>query len=323
LPGNVAIAKVLMLQSLHGIINDVMKFNQSIPAISVILTTYNREKLLPTMLGSIKRQSFEDYELILVNNGSTDGTAKICDDYARFDDRVKLIHLGENTGASRGRNTGLAAASGEHIAFVDDDDRCEPSMLSFLMKLVEDYNADISMCGSKNEFPDNRHEVYFVCDEPFQFDRLDGLRGLLARKLYNVAPPTKLFKRSLWDGLSFPKNVLVDDIHVVYKAFERATSVAVWNKPLYFFKKHDTNMTAFIHNRAMSPELLDEYIDMYQKRAKYLLERAPEITADIEGSMVDFMKNMCAKIRSNEIKGCEKQLEFMQKYLRWCGHELK
>lgn len=284
------------------------------PYLSIILVTYNRETYLPVILDSLKNQTFTEYELVLVNNGSTDGTSKICADYAKADTRVKLLTMPENLGASAGRNAGLAAANGEYIAFVDDDDRCEPTMMAFLAELARDENADIAMCGSYNDFGD-RLEPYFIGDEKFVFDRLQGLRELLDRKLYNVAPPTKLFRRGLWDGFTFPLNVLVDDIHVVYKVFERAKRLAVWNVPLYYFRKHDSNMTAFIHNRNMTPELLDEYLEMYQQRAEYLLARAPELLDEIKESKIDFMRNMCKNIVSNNLADCGEQLRFMENYL--------
>jgi glycosyltransferase involved in cell wall biosynthesis len=280
------------------------------PFISVILLTYNREQYLPIMLDSLRNQTFDDYELILVNNGSTDGTAELCTAYAEVDARVKLFTISQNSGASFGRNSGLAAATGEYITFVDDDDRCEPSMLSFLAELAREENADIAMCGSYNDFGD-RLEPYFICDKRFVFDRLQGLRELLNRRFYNTAPPTKIFRRSLWTGLSFPDDVLVDDIHVIYKVFERAGRIAVWNIALYYFRKHASNMTAFIHNKLMTPELLDEYLAMYETRAEYLSKRAPEMVEDIEKSLFAFMQSMCENIKANRFTGFEKQLEYM------------
>ena len=285
------------------------------PLISVILVTCNRKDYLTVMLESVKLQTFEDYEFIIVINGSKDGSVEVCEEYARGDSRVNIISLDSNMGASFGRNTGLAAATSDYIAFIDDDDICEPAMLSFLYNLAKKYDADISMCGSHNLFPDGRIEDYFVCNEEFFFDRLDGLRQLLARKLYNVAPPTKLFKRSLWDGLPFRENVLVDDIHVVYKVFEKANRIAVRNTPLYSFRKHASNMTVFIHNRAMTSALLDEYLEMYKTRAEYLAVHAPEIIPEIEKSMISFMKDMYIKVQSDEIKNCERQFELIKKIL--------
>lgn len=286
--------------------------------ISIILVTYNREEYLPIMLDCLRKQTFEDYELILVNNGSTDNTSRICEDYAKADSRVKLLTIPANVGASFGRNNGLSAAAGEYVTFVDDDDWCDPLMLSFLADLARDENADIAMCGSYNDFGD-RMEPYFICDERFVFGRLQGLRELLNRRLYNVAPPTKLFRRSLWDNLAFPDDVLIDDIHVIYKVFERAQRIAVWNIAMYYFRKHSSNMTAFINNCQMTPELLDEYLSMYQTRAEYLTQRAPEITEDIERSMIAFMQSMRDKIASSRIPGCEKQLAFMADYLEGRG----
>jgi glycosyltransferase involved in cell wall biosynthesis len=286
-----------------------------VPHISVILVTYNREQYLPVMLKSLKNQTFEDYELVLVNNGSTDETMSLCAAYAEEDARVKLLTIPTNLGASFGRNSGFVATTGEYITFVDDDDRCEPLMLSFLADLAHEEKADIAICGSYNDFGD-RLEPYFICDKRFTFSRLQGLRELLNRKLYNVAPPTKLFKRNLWEGLSFPDNVLVDDIHVIYKVFERAQRIAVWNIPMYFFKKHSSNMTAFIYNKQMTPELLDEYLAMYQTRAEYLSDHAPEIIPDIEKSMLAFMSNMCDNIIANGLTDCEKQLKYMTEYMK-------
>jgi len=291
------------------------------PSISVILLTYNREQYLPVMLDSLRNQTFGDYELILVNNGSTDSTAELCVAYAEADARVKLITIPYNIGASFGRNSGLAAATGEYVIFMDDDDRCEPAMLSFLADLAREENADIAMCGSYNDFGD-RLEPYFICNERFVMDRLHGLRELLNRRLYNAAPPTKLFRRSLWMGLSFPDNVLVDDIHVIYKVFERARRIAVWNIAMYYFRKHASNMTAFIHNKQMTPELLDEYLAMYQTRAEYLTERAPEIAQDIEKSLLAFMQTMCENITSNRFADYEKQLTYMTNYLADKGRNI-
>ncbi|MCL2638024.1 MAG: glycosyltransferase [Oscillospiraceae bacterium] len=286
------------------------------PFISVILVTYNRDEYLSVMLESLKKQTFEDYELILVNNGSSkaNNTAEICKAYAEADKRVKLLTIEKNIGASHGRNIGLSAASGEYIAFVDDDDHCEPLMLNFLANLAKEENADIAMCGSYNDFGDHL-EPYFICEEKYVFERLQGLRELLKRKLYNVAPPAKLFRRSLWEGLTFPNNVLVDDIHVIYKAFERAQRIAVWNIAMYYFRKHDTNMTGFIHNKKMTRELLDEYLEMYQTRAEYLIKKVPEIKKDAEQSIIAFMQSMCRNITENKLTDCEEQLNYMLKYL--------
>ncbi|MCL2619370.1 MAG: glycosyltransferase [Defluviitaleaceae bacterium] len=285
------------------------------PKVSVLLVTYNREHFLPTMIDCLKNQTFQDYEVLLVNNGSTDGTDKICEQYAQSDSRVKLITMDENKGKALGFNAGLLEATGDYITCVDDDDRCKPEMLSFLVSMAESNGADISMCGSYLDF-EGELKPYFVGDIRFDFERLQGLRELLKRELYNVAPPTKLFRRTLWDGIQVPTNTLIDDIHVIYKLFERAKCVSVHNMPYYYFRKHSSNMTSFIENpRMLTPQLLDEYLEMYHTRADYLLRHAPEIADCINKSKVAFMRNMHKLITTNNLEGFESHLERLGEHL--------
>lgn len=282
--------------------------------ISIILVTYNRQSLLRRMLDCILAQSFTDYELILIDNGSTDGTADICQAYARKDARIRLQRIAQNKGASNGRNAGLSMARGEYIAMVDDDDWCEASMIGFLWELAQEYEADIAICGSYYDFS-GKYKPKYVGTERHALGRLDALRALLLREQFNVAPPAKLFKRSLWEGLTFPDGVLVDDIHVVYKAFERAKRVAVHNEPFYYFNRHGDNMTAFNQSKRLTPQLLDEYMRMYDTRAQFLLGRAPELADVIAYSLHAYMLAMCTAIQANGIEGCQRPYASMMKRL--------
>ncbi|KAB3539664.1 glycosyltransferase family 2 protein [Alkaliphilus pronyensis] len=273
------------------------------PIISVVLVTYNRVNYLERALNSILSQTFTDFELILVNNGSTDGTDLLCQSYVAKDDRIKYITIPVNNGASIGRNVGIEAASSKYLTIVDDDDYCHEEMLEFLINLANTHNADIAMCGSYNDFG-HRLEPYFVFEEMLILDRLMGLEELLKREKYNVAPPTKLFKRDLLNQIKFPEGVLVDDIHVIYKVFARARKVVVKGKPLYFFRKHSNNMTSFIQSNQITPDLLNEYLTMYKQRTLYLTERVPGIKHRAKYSEWSYMLSMCNKINQYHCKGC-------------------
>ncbi|APF27170.1 glycosyltransferase like 2 family protein [Clostridium sporogenes] len=282
--------------------------------ISVIIVTYNRIKYLERALKSILSQSFSNFELILVNNGSTDGTYELCTNYAKKDFRIKVINIRENHGASRGRNIGINAASSEYITIVDDDDYCEKEMLEHLVNLSDEYNADIAMCGSYNDFED-RLEPYFIFDDLLVLDKVKGLDELLKREKYNVAPPTKLFRKSLFEGIKFPEGVLVDDIHVIYKVFAKADIVAVKGTPLYHFRKHESNMTNFIQSNNLTPELLKEYLSMYKERTKYLSEKIPDIKERVVYSQWSYMISMCDKIKKYNCKSCNEQYTYMKNQL--------
>ncbi|MBO0523272.1 glycosyltransferase family 2 protein [Clostridium botulinum] len=283
--------------------------------ISVIMVTYNRIKYLKRALESILCQSFSNFELILVNNGSTDGTYNLCEEYVKKDSRIKFINIKENYGASRGRNTAINLASAEYITIVDDDDYCEKGMLEYLLNLADVYNADISMCGSYNDFG-NRLEPYFIFDDLLVMNKVKGLDELLKRNKYNVAPPTKLFRKSLFEGLRFPEGVLVDDIHVIYKVFANANTLVAKGTPLYYFTKHKNNMTHFIQSKEFTPKLLNEYLFMYKERTKYLSQKVPEIAARAKYSEWSYMISMCNKIKKYETVGCEEFYNYMIKELK-------
>lgn len=283
--------------------------------VSVIMITYNRIKYLERALKSISSQTFSNFELILVNNGSTDGTDELCKKYADKDSRIKVINIKENHGASRGRNIGIDVASCEYITLVDDDDYCEKGMLEHLVNLANKYNADISICGSYNDFG-HRLEPYFVFDDLLILDKVKGLDELLKREKYNVAPPTKLFRRSLFEGIKFPEDVLVDDIHVTYKVFARADIVVAKGIPLYYFTKHKSNMTNFIQSNRFTPELLKEYLSMYKERTKYLSENIPPIKKRAIYSEWSYMISMCDKIKKYNCKNCYEQYMYMKNRLK-------
>ena len=271
--------------------------------ISVVLVTYNRIHYLPRALDSLLGQTFNDFELILVNNGSTDGSDALCHEYAQKDNRIRLIEIPQNQGASRGRNKGIDAVSCDYLTFVDDDDVCESGMLEHLWKLARNHDADIAVCGSWNDFGD-RLEPYFIFDELLVLGRAQGLDELLKREKYTVAPPTKLFRTSLFNNIRFPEHVLVDDIHVIYKVFANASKVAAQGIPLYRFTKHEGNMTGFIQSNILSAPLLEEYLSMYHERTECLTARVPEITSRARYSEWSYMISMCDKIQEGRITEC-------------------
>ncbi|MEH7384264.1 glycosyltransferase family 2 protein [Bacillus sp. JJ1521] len=286
-----------------------------IPMISVILCTYNRKCFLSRSIESILAQTYTNFELILVNNGSTDGSDEVCEEYAKKDSRIRLIHISENQGASNGRNVGLDNASCEYVTIVDDDDYCEPQLLAFLWDLISENGADISICGSWNDF-DGNLEPYFIFDEYKVYNKLQGIDELLKREKYNTAPPTKLFRKTLFNNIRFPDNVLVDDIHVVYRVFANANKIVVRGKPLYRFTKHASNMTRFIQTEQLSPQLLSEYLYAFQTRTEYLSKKVPEIRDHARYSEWSYMVSMCEKIKKNQLTNCYSIYNFMIKELQ-------
>lgn len=274
--------------------------------ISVIMLTFNRENLVTRAIESILTQTYRDFEFIIVDNGSTDASGRIADEYAAKDDRICVIHR-ERGNIGAGRNTGLDAARGEYIAFIDDDDWAEPDFLEFLLKLLEENQADISICGAADK----------VFDEKKIMTAEEALIALMWRKKYNMAFPTKLFRRELVETLRFPEDGSYDDIALMYRLLAEAKTVAYHGLPKYTFYRHEGNNSAWTTNHdLLTPETLDEYLAAYRVRTEWLSERFPDSAAAFRYFEWSFMISMVEKIKRLKIQNCDTQLAAMERELR-------
>lgn len=216
--------------------------------ISVIMLTYNREEFVGRAIESILAQTYKNFEFIVVDNGATDRSGQIADEYAAKDRRVRVIHRAQGNIGS-GRNTGLDAAQGEYIAFIDDDDWAEPDFLEFLLSLIKENHADVAICGAADK----------IFDEKKVMTAEEALIELMWRKKYNMAFPTKLFRRELMTNLRFPEDGIYDDIALMYKLLAEAETIAYHGLPKYTFYRHEGNNSAWTTNHSLlTPETLDE-----------------------------------------------------------------
>ncbi len=287
-----------------------------LPKISVILCTYNRKDFLIRMLNSVQAQTFKNFELILINNGATDGTEEVCERYAKEDSRINLITIEVNKGAANARNIGIDNAKGDYILMIDDDDYCQPKMFQQLVDMTQKYNVDISIIGSVQEHADGTTKPKYVFDELYLYENEECISEFLKREKFNTAPATKLFKKTLFDGLRWTVGTRVDDIHFIYKLFVKAKSIAVTGIPLYYVYKHDNNMTSFLSGDILKSDVLDDYLTMQDERVEYVSERLPSLEEQVKYARVSYMISMVERIKEGNAIDCEKQLDYMINYLR-------
>ena len=274
--------------------------------ISVIMLTYNRENLVSRAIESILGQTYRDFEFVIVDNGSTDRSGQIADEYAARDNRIRAIHR-ERGNIGAGRNTGLDAARGEYIAFIDDDDWAEPDFLEFLLKLLEENQADVSICGAADK----------VFDEKKVMTAEEALIELMWRKKYNMAFPTKLFRRELTETLRFPEDGAYDDIALMYRLLAGAKTVAYHGLPKYTFYRHEGNNSAWTTNHELlTPETLEEYLTAYRTRTEWLTVLFPNSAAAFRYFEWSFMISMVEKVTRLGLADCGAQRERMVRELR-------
>ena len=168
--------------------------------ISVVIPAYNIAQYLPATLDSILAQTHENLEIIVVNDGSKDGTGSVIDRYAAMDHRIRAIHK-ENGGVTSARLRGLDEATGEWIGFVDGDDLIEPDMYARLLENALKYDADISHCGYRMVFP-SRVDYYYNTGRLLEQDHHAGLKDLVEGRFIEPGLVIKLYRRSLFEGLT-------------------------------------------------------------------------------------------------------------------------
>ncbi|WP_371378267.1 glycosyltransferase family 2 protein [Sporomusa aerivorans] len=283
--------------------------------ISVIILTYNRKHLLPRSIESVLKQSFSNFELLLIDNGSNDGSSEICDQYAQTDKRVRAVHTGGGN-IGYGRNVGLDEARGNYITFVDDDDYCEHDMLEFLYNLAVGHQADISICGSTYFFETTQtFAPKYIFDKLLLLDKEQGVFELLERKRYNNATPTKLFSKKLFDEIRFKVSGKFDDIAMTYKIFEKATKTVAYGIPKYSFAKHGNNNSGFIQSNQWMNEQLNEYIIAIEERNAYLKQRLPGLENYLRYSKWSYYLSMCDKFDAFNMNESRSVYDFMMKEL--------
>lgn len=181
------------------------------PLISIIIPAYNIESCLPATLESVLAQTYPHLEIIVVNDGSKDGTADVINTYAAKDSRIKAIHK-ENGGVTSARLRGVSEAGGEWIGFVDGDDFIEPTMYEMLLTNAVNHQAEISHCGYQMVFPNGRIDYYYNTGKTTCHHHAGGIKSLLAGE-FEPGLWNKLFHRSLFCHL-LKDNLMPTDIRI-------------------------------------------------------------------------------------------------------------
>ncbi len=227
--------------------------------ISVLVPVYNVEKYLARCLDSILNQTYTDFEIILVDDGSTDKSGEICDQYRSQHNCIRVIHQ-ENAGLAQVRNVSYANSKGKYITFVDSDDAIEKNYLETLINDIESTSADIAVC-SWSEMTDDGVRTELTWDQKEKglqvWSTEEAVKSLLYQKAIDNNAWGKLYTRKVLEGVLYPAGRVYEDIATTYKTFLNAKRVCYRPAALYLY----TTNTAGISQSAFSPKRMD-LIDM-------------------------------------------------------------
>lgn len=209
--------------------------------ISIVVPVYNVERYLDACMISILDQTYSNIEIILVDDGATDNSGKMCDHYSETDERVKVIHK-ENGGLSEARNKGIPQAKGEYIMFIDSDDVVSLDFVEYLYNLLKDSSADIAICDPVHGYSGKK-----IIFEPETlrkiFESEDAIAEMLYQKSFLVTAWGKLYRKEYFNEIIFPYGMLFEDSAVIYKIFDKAKKIVYGNAKLYAYIHREGSIT--------------------------------------------------------------------------------
>lgn len=202
--------------------------------ISVIVPIYNVEKYFDRCVDSIINQTYKNLEIILVDDGSPDNCPQMCDDYAKIDNRIKVVHK-ENGGLSDARNAGMKVATGEYVSFIDSDDYISLDFYETLLETIVDNDSDIVECGVVKFYEDNNFDEYSDDLKVTNYDTLYALDGLINENPFKQHVWNKLYKSNIALDIPYAVGKLNEDEFWTYQIFGKAKKVARINKTMYYY----------------------------------------------------------------------------------------
>lgn len=267
--------------------------------ISVIVPVYNVSKYLKKCLDSIIKQSYNNLEIILVDDGSTDDSGKICDEYSTIDNRILVIHK-NNGGLSSARNAALDISTGAYVGFVDSDDWIESTMYEEMCNLLEREQCDYVECAV-NLYSNSEAKII----KGSGFEIISG-KEALSRHLdeyvyYDMPRPavwSKLYRRDFWDGKRFPEGRIHEDYLLTCKLLYESDKVGLLHKGLY--NHLVSNPTSIMNTKFGVKDLYK--VNQYEYRINYLLNHhEKELAEKAQVKYYCFLLIVCYKCRRNKL----------------------
>lgn len=247
--------------------------------LSIIVPVYNLEQLLPKCLESILVQTFKEFELILVNDGSTDKSGKICDDYANKDERITVIHK-KNGGAASSRNAGLQIAKGKYIGFVDSDDYINKFMYETLYNNAIEHKSDIVICdylkvNIGHDYNTTQADLDYKVKHYKNTEALNEIYTEKSKYIMFIVPWNKLYRRSLFDNIKYDVNNMFDDETVAHKLFYNSRKITYFDSKLYYYVQRNGSLmnSSFSIKRLDKVYVLNDRATYFRNKNEYELHQ--------------------------------------------------
>lgn len=230
-----------------------MQTNQAIDLISVLVSVYNVEEYLDECIQSIVKQSYQNLEIILLDDGSTDSSGKLCDEWVKIDSRIRCIHK-KNGGIAKARNDLISNANGKYVCFVDSDDYVEKDYIKILYDNILSNDADMSGC-CMDTFGDSEKKVFSKESYNFVGGSEYFLKLLYEDVVTLVGSVCKLMKIDVLKNVVYPEGLVHEDGHTCRKIVMNCNTICWTSKVLYHYRKNQSGITNSIAHSKIDDDL--------------------------------------------------------------------
>ena len=281
--------------------------------VSVIVPVFNVAPYLERCVRSLLHQSYQNYELILIDDCSTDGSGALCDSFAGENDKIRLIHHSQNAGLSAARNSGIDAAAGDFITFVDSDDFVKEDFLCKLMELAAKFHAQLVQCGYDKGSADCFSETHSTV----KTQSVTAKEALCGYWLKSQAC-CKLYKKELFDGIRFPVGLIHEDEYVTYKLVYRSETVALTTEALYYYYQRPDSIMGNVTNVSAQKNRRNDWILAYVERAAFFeKENEPQLVyRTYEKICIDIILRYAEMLRINREMNKDRRKSYHREYKR-------
>ena len=273
--------------------------------VSVIVPVYKVERDLPRCIESIRGQLYKNIEIILVDDGSPDQCPKMCDEYAKLDTRIKVIHK-KNGGLSSARNTGLDMATGEYIMFVDSDDFINRDFISILYEGIKRFAADMSMCSFEYVNEKGEKDVYEesnYCNVKTEILNRQQMFKKIDRKnegyWFYVVAWNKLYHRTIFDNIRFPEGKIYEDEFMIHHVISQTSIIYVTEKKLYNYVQRKNSI---MHTTKYTISRLDAVEALIDRYEFYLEHNQKKLATNTLASAYEILITFIRKSKKNFLK---------------------
>lgn len=284
------------------------------PLVSVIIPIYKVYEYLDKCIESVVNQTYSNLQIILVDDGSPDGCAARCDEWAERDARISVIHK-LNGGQADARNFGMRISNGDYVSFIDSDDYVSEDFIKVLLSTALEHNSDIVVCEYVKFFDEGEYEEYHDDSIVSNYSTLNGLSALIDENPFHLHVWDKLYKRKVIKDICFEVGRIHEDVFWLYQAFGHAEKITKLNKTMYFYLQRKTSTMG----QGYSLKSLD-YLEGKKNSQLYIEKHYPGLVLqaklDFFGSCI-YLLQCVLKYMSGKEK--RQAISRIRKYKKKCG----